>query len=192
MSITTPSSSTLQQPEYIEGVDYIVRKEQVEPHVLFYFEDLNWKILWYVKTFYEEIVDGTWSLKKWYIVDTVSAYKLEKNIPEMLALFESHWYDGFGLKGFWTTMYKHVLRYFQETHWSDIFLQVNAYERNIPQILRLLDKVQEQTNGIIERIRWWDDWNAAVIYLKDIATPIQPEELDPEMLQKLKSLWKNN
>lgn len=165
----TPDKLDNNTPLYKEWVDFIVKQEKDWGNVFFYFESPKWELLWYIKTFYEEISEGDWVLKNWYIVDTVSAYKLEQNAPDMLPLFKKHWYTWHGLKGFWTSMYKVVLRYFQEEYDSDVFLQINAYEKNHPQIMKLLSKVQSETSTIIGGIRWWDDGYAAVVYLKKIS-----------------------
>ncbi len=64
-------------------------------------------------------------------------------------------------------MYAVVLKHFQEIHWSDIVVDVNAYERNRKHVMDLVDRTQKATQGIINKYRGGDDGMVARIYLLD-------------------------
>lgn len=155
--------------EYTPWVDFYYETEtNKRGNVLFYFRWPDGALLWFVKTFYQEDTDGDWVLKRGYIVDTVSAYKLEQNVSDtkMLDIFKENGYKGYGVPDFWTAMYEVVLTYFQEHHWSDTIIYVNSLEKNRWQIHALLRKVQERTRWIIKNFRGWDNDFAANVYLQ--------------------------
>ena len=161
-------NSTDKHQDYItykEGKDFHVELIHEWWNIYFYFRSESWSLIWYIKAYFEEIRDGKWFVRRAKIVDTVSAYKLEQNAPEILDLFQKKWYNWVWLPDFWTTMYEVVFRYFQEKYWNDISIDIDAYERNREQIMNLIKKVQERTQWLIKNYRWWDDWNAAKIYL---------------------------
>lgn len=153
---------------YTEGIDFEVQLEKSEWQLYFYFYTLEWELIWYIKAFYEEIKDCGSRFKRWYIVDTISAHKIEQNAPRFVDMFKKRWYIGCGLRDFWSSMYEVVLEYLREKHWNNILVHVNSHEKNIPQVKRLIQKVEERTYNLIRLSRWWDDWNAALIYLEDI------------------------
>ncbi len=89
MSIHSVWKSQESQIEFQEWVDFTVEKVRTELwHILFYFKSMNWDLIWYIKTYYKCLTQWEYRLSQATIVDTVSSYKLEKNAPKMLELFQ--------------------------------------------------------------------------------------------------------